>query len=102
MPAFDAPTGCAYLQMLRSQIDESLTSGGEYVEAIFTHREIFSAQPAVHRDCAKGFTDIAAVLEKRAWKADWESNPDAQGMLMSETEAVSAFRYEAWVIANSM
>lgn len=88
--------------MLRSQIEEHQNTGGEYVEAIFTHREIFSAHPAVHRECAKGFTDLAAVLEKRAWKADWESNPSAESTLMSETEAVSAFRYEAWVIANSM
>ncbi|KAF5317202.1 hypothetical protein D9611_004012 [Ephemerocybe angulata] len=84
--------GCAYLQMIRSQIDEYPTTGGEYVEAIFTHREILSALPAAHRDCARGFTDIAVVLEKRAWRADRDA----------DTEAVSAFRHEAWVIANTI
>lgn len=97
----EGPFGCAYLQTIRSQIDQSdsavlaaggfPTTGGEYVEAIFTHREIFSAHPVAHRDCARGFSDIAGLLEKRAWRADREA----------DTEAVGAFRYEAWVIANS-
>ncbi|EFI28131.1 hypothetical protein CC1G_14158 [Coprinopsis cinerea okayama7 len=84
--------GCAYLQAIQSQIDNYPTTGGEYVEAIFTHREIFAAHPVAHRDCARGFSDIASVLEKRAWRADREA----------DVEAVSAFRHEAWMVANSL
>jgi hypothetical protein len=73
-------------------MDEFQTTGGEYVETIFTHREIFAVHPVAHRDCARSFSDIASVLERRAWRADRDS----------DTEAVAAFRYEAWVIANAM
>ncbi|TFK23168.1 hypothetical protein FA15DRAFT_705725 [Coprinopsis marcescibilis] len=84
--------GCAYLQAIRSQIEEFQTTSGEYVETIFTHREMFYAHPSAHRDCARGFSDIAYILEKRAWRADRES----------DMEAVSTFRHEAWMVANSL
>ncbi|KAF8806551.1 hypothetical protein BYT27DRAFT_7102218, partial [Phlegmacium glaucopus] len=82
--------GCAYLQSIRSQLEEYPTTGGEYLDAIFTHREILHSYPAVHRDCARGFSDLAYLLEKRAWRSDREA----------DTEAVTAFRYEAWVTAS--
>lgn len=83
--------GCAYLQAIRSQLEDYPTTGGEYLDAIFTHREIFHSYPTVHRDCARGFSDLAYLLEKRAWRSDREADIDA----------VTAFRHEAWVIASS-
>ena len=117
-PAADAPPpcGCALLQWLRDQLAEGryATTGGDYLETIFTHREAFLAYPPAHRACARGFTDLARALEVRAWTArdswrevvEWhgapaaseavEPRPDWEG----DSEAVVAFRHEAWVIAN--
>lgn len=55
------------------------------------HREAFYAFPPGHRTCAVGFSEIAKVLETRAWRADRDA----------DQEAVVAFRNEAWIIANS-
>lgn len=85
----DGHYGCAYLQAIQTQLDTYPTTGGDYLEAIFTHREIFSAFPEAHRSCARGFSDIAYALEHRAWRADRDA----------DSEAVSAFRHEAWMIA---
>ncbi|SJK97968.1 uncharacterized protein ARMOST_01224 [Armillaria ostoyae] len=84
--------GCAYLQALQAQLDNYPTTGGEYLEAIFTHREILSAYPGAHQLCAQGFSDLAYALEQRAWRADREA----------DTEAVVAFRHEAWMIASTL
>ncbi|PBK86865.1 hypothetical protein ARMGADRAFT_469984 [Armillaria gallica] len=84
--------GCAYLQALQAQLDSYPTTGGEYLEAIFTHREILSSYPGAHQLCAQGFSDLAYALEQRAWRADREA----------DTEAVVAFRHEAWMIASTL
>jgi len=84
--------GCAYLQVIQSQMLDYPTTGGEYLDAIFTHREILFSYPPAHEECARAFTDIAYLLEKRAWRADREA----------DMEAVTAFRHEAWVIASSL
>jgi len=84
--------GCAYLQALRTQLDHYPTTGGEYLEAIFTHREVFYSHPPGHRSCARGFSDIACALEKRAGRADRDA----------DAEAAVAFRHEAWVIAAAL
>ena len=83
--------GCAYLKILQGQIalDGYPTTGGDYLEAIFTHREIFTSFPPSHQDCARAFSDMAFTLERRAWRADRDA----------DTEAVAAFRHEAWMIA---
>ncbi|KAI9062437.1 hypothetical protein FKP32DRAFT_1593592 [Trametes sanguinea] len=99
VPQPPPPCGCAYLQALHGQIHAGsyATTGGDYLEAIFTHREAFYAYPPGHRGCAVGFSDLARDLEMRelswgkAWRADWEG----------DSEAAAAFRHEAWVIANS-
>ncbi|KAF8633279.1 hypothetical protein AX17_004454 [Amanita inopinata Kibby_2008] len=83
--------GCAYLQSIQAQLDSYATTGGGYLEAIFTHREILAAYPAAHQHCSRAFSDIAYALEQRAWRADREA----------DSEAVAAFRHEAWVIAAS-
>ncbi|KAH9912521.1 uncharacterized protein B0H18DRAFT_889847 [Fomitopsis serialis] len=87
------PCGCALLQWLRGQLQEGqyATTGGDYLEIIFTHREAFHAFPDGHRTCAIGFSDIAMDLERREMRPDRESDP----------EAAAAFRHEAWVIASS-
>jgi hypothetical protein len=73
-------------------MEDYQTTGGEYLEAIFTHREILSTYPAAHRECARAFSDLAYSLETRAWRADREA----------DSEAVSTFRHETWVIASSL
>jgi hypothetical protein len=83
--------GCAYLQAIRTQLEDYPTTSGEYLDVILTHREILHSYPAVHHDCARGFSDLACLLEKRPWRSDRDS----------DIEAVTAFRHEAWVIAAS-
>ncbi|KII95671.1 hypothetical protein PLICRDRAFT_26060 [Plicaturopsis crispa FD-325 SS-3] len=85
----DIPNGCAMLQAVRAQLDEYTTTGGEYFDVIFMHRDCFAAYPPAHRTCAIAYTDIARAMEQRAWRADRDA----------DTEAVTAFRYEAWMIA---
>ncbi|KAI0827988.1 hypothetical protein BC628DRAFT_1317420 [Trametes gibbosa] len=93
------PCACAYLQALRGQINAGsyATTGGDYLEAIFTHREAFFAFPPGHRGCAIGFSELAQDLDGRqlpqvdGWRADWDG----------DSEAAAAFRHEAWVIANA-
>ena len=85
-------TGCAYLQAVQAQLEWFPTTGGEYLEAIFTHREVFRAHPSAHRSCARGFSDLAKALEARPCRADRDS----------DAEAAIAFHHEAWVIASSL
>ncbi|KAJ7169075.1 hypothetical protein C8R43DRAFT_982173 [Mycena crocata] len=82
--------GCAYLQSIQSQLDSFPTTGGEYIESIFTHRQIFFAYPGGHRCCARAFSDLACSLQRREWRADREA----------DMEAVTAFHYEAQFIAS--
>jgi len=86
------PCGCAYLRAVRHQLEWGSypTTGGEYLDAIFTHREILFSQPAAHQDCARAFSDLAGMLEKRAWRSDADA----------DSEAMVAFRHEAWVVAS--
>ncbi|PSR72732.1 hypothetical protein PHLCEN_2v11427 [Hermanssonia centrifuga] len=88
-----APSGCALLRQILEQLssDRFPTTGGDYLETIFTHREVFRAFPQGHRECAVSFSDLANYLERREWRADRDS----------DAEAVAAFRHEAWVIANA-
>lgn len=91
-PAGEEVYGCAYLQMIREQLNNYPTTGGEYLDAIFTHREILCAYPVAHRNCARAFSDLAYSIEQRAWRADRDA----------DTEAVTAFRHEAWMIASTL
>jgi len=68
------------------------TSCGEYLELIFIHREAFAALPSAHVGCSAGFSALARALELRAWRADRDA----------DTEAVAAFRHEAWMVAAWM
>jgi hypothetical protein len=88
----EPPRGCAYLRAIWHQLEWGSypTTGGEYLDAIFTHREILFAQPAAHPDCARAFSNLAGMLEERAWRSDRDA----------DSEAVAAFRHEAWVVAS--
>lgn len=77
--------GCAYLQAIHDQLESYPTTNGEYLEALFTHREIFAAFPSGHRTCVNGMLALAAALESREWRTDRDE----------DYEAVSAFRHEA-------
>ncbi|KAI0317184.1 hypothetical protein OF83DRAFT_1122799 [Amylostereum chailletii] len=68
------------------------TTCGAYLELIFTHREAFNACPRSHEGCPAGFSALARALELRAWRADRDA----------DTEAVAAFRHEAWMVAAWM
>ncbi len=85
-------TGCAYLQAIQAQLESYPTTNGEYLEAIFTHREILSAFPPGHKDCAHGLNVLASALEARAWRADRDA----------DSEAVAAFRHEAQMTATAL
>ncbi|PCH36540.1 hypothetical protein WOLCODRAFT_108823 [Wolfiporia cocos MD-104 SS10] len=87
------PCGCALVQAIRGQMCTGgyPTTGGEYLETIFTHREALYTYPDGHRTCAIGFTDLAMDLERREMRADRDA----------DAEAAAAFRHEAWVIASS-
>ena len=83
------PPPCALLQAIAHQFEQYATTSGEYLELIFTHREAFSSCPRGHEGCPAGFTALAHALERRAWRADRDA----------DTEAVAAFRHEAWMTA---
>ncbi|KAJ7496888.1 hypothetical protein FB451DRAFT_1209132 [Mycena latifolia] len=89
-PSEPSYQGCAYLQCIQSQLDSFPTTGGEYIESIFTHRQIFFAFPGGHRCCARAFSDLACSLQRREWRADRDA----------DMEAVTAFHYEAEFIAS--
>jgi hypothetical protein len=96
-PAAAAPVQpCALLAALTRSYDpdadELQTSCGEYLELIFIHREAFAARPAAHAGCSAAFSALARALELRAWRADRDA----------DTEAVAAFRHEAWMVAAWM
>ena len=91
------PAPCALLEALTRSYDpdaaeELQTSCGEYLELIFIHREAFAARPSAHAGCSAGFSALARALELRAWRADRDA----------DTEAVAAFRHEAWMVAAWM
>ncbi|KAI0263846.1 hypothetical protein BC834DRAFT_971195 [Gloeopeniophorella convolvens] len=87
---------CALLEALTGfydpEAEQVQTTCGEYLELIFMHREAFAARPAAHTGCSAGFSALARALELRAWRADRDA----------DTEAVAAFRHEAWMVAAWM
>ncbi|KAI0090710.1 hypothetical protein BDY19DRAFT_887032 [Irpex rosettiformis] len=84
--------GCGLLQAIQDQLcsDSYPTTAGAYLEVIFTHREMLYACPQLHRGCAVGFSELAAMLDRRQWRADREG----------DGEAASAFRHEAGLTAH--
>ncbi|KAK7691794.1 hypothetical protein QCA50_005197 [Cerrena zonata] len=91
-PASRDPSGCGYLQHIHTQLQSGQynTTGGDYLETIFTHREALFAYPHAHRTCSLGFVDLAGLLEAREWRADREG----------DSEAVAAFRHEAVMVGS--
>lgn len=89
------PEPCALLQNIiglydpAEELENFPTTCGEYLELLFTHRELFSACPHAHTGCPAGLTQLAHALELRAWRADREC----------DSEAVAAFRHESWQVA---
>lgn len=85
-------SGCAFLQAVQAQMDTFPDSGSQYLETVFTHREIFMSHPTAHPQCSRGFSDMAYTLEQQAWKEE----------RAADNVAVAAFRHEAWSIAASL
>ncbi|KZV66455.1 hypothetical protein PENSPDRAFT_689018 [Peniophora sp. CONT] len=89
------PEPCALLQSIiglydpAEELEDFPTTCGEYLELLFTHRELFSACPHAHTGCPAGLAQLARALELRAWRADREC----------DAEAVAAFRHESWQVA---
>lgn len=86
--------GCGLLQAILAQLfsDRYPTTGGEYLELIFTHREMLYAYPQAHRDCALAFSEVADRIERRQWRADREG----------DGEAAVAFRHEVALVAHTV
>ncbi|KAL1756648.1 hypothetical protein FB107DRAFT_273650 [Schizophyllum commune] len=82
--------GCAFLQVVQQQLQNYATTNGEYLEAIFTHRQMYMLSPSAHAECAHAFTELAGALEQRAWRADRDA----------DAEAVAAFRHESWLMGG--
>lgn len=84
--------GCGLLQAIQDQLcsDSYPTTAAAYLEVIFTHREVLYACPQLHRGCAMGFSELAAMLDRREWRADREG----------DGEAAAAFRHEAGLTAH--
>ncbi|EGN91879.1 hypothetical protein SERLA73DRAFT_191898 [Serpula lacrymans var. lacrymans S7.3] len=66
------------------------TTGGAYLDTLFTHRALFGAFPPAHAGCAVALSEIARALEVRAWRADRDA----------DAEAIVAFRCEALSVAS--
>ena len=94
-PTASAPRlcGCGLLQYTQEQVasDRFPTTGGDYLDTLFTHRDMYRAFPQGHQECVIALNDLARSIELRAWRADRDS----------DYEAVAAFRNEAWLIANA-
>ncbi|KAF8176533.1 hypothetical protein BJ912DRAFT_698013 [Pholiota molesta] len=70
--------GCVYLQTIQAQLQAQgyPTTGGEYLDTIFTHREILFSYPSAHLECARALSDLAyhwrrgrgEQIERRIWK----------------------------------
>jgi len=99
------PAPCAFLGTLTHSYDPDAaadadnseeaqvqTTCGEYLDLILIHRELFAAHPPAHVGCSAAFTALARSLELRAWRADRDA----------DTEAIVAFRHEAWMVAAWM
>ncbi|KAH9174961.1 hypothetical protein EDB89DRAFT_2067116 [Lactarius sanguifluus] len=74
-----SPAPCAFLQALTHWYDPDA-------------EQAFAARPASHTGCSAAFSALARSLELRAWRADRDA----------DTEAVAAFRHEAWMVAAWM
>jgi hypothetical protein len=86
-----SPHGCSFLRSVQSHLEEYPTTGGAYIEILFSHREAAAAFPRWHvrRSCVRGFSELAEALVRREWRADREE----------DEEAATSFRYEAMRIA---
>lgn len=92
-PSIDTLNGCRLLQYVQHCLHSGTyqTCSGDYLETIFTHREVSLAYPEGHRQCAIGFSELASELEAREWRADRDHDGDA----------VQAFRHEAQWVAHA-
>ncbi|KAA1470389.1 hypothetical protein DENSPDRAFT_879673 [Dentipellis sp. KUC8613] len=94
----ETPSCCGLLKSITSQYetyegtDDYATTAGAYLDLILIHRELFATAPREHEGCPAAFTALAHALEHRAWRADRDA----------DTEAVAAYRHEAWMIAAWM
>jgi len=96
-PPHSLPEPCALLQAIigvydpttEDELDHFPTTCGEYLDLLFTHRELFTAAPSTHTGCPAGLTRLARALELRAWRVDREC----------DSEAIAAFRHESWQIS---
>jgi hypothetical protein len=85
-----SPNGCPYLQAIRGQLAAGIAGGtsGEYLDTIFTHRELLLANPSAHMGCAEEFERLASCLEARP-RWSWQSH-----QARADGEAARAYREE--------
>ena len=84
------PFGCPLLLSINYHIETYPTTGGAYLDTIFTHRALLHASPREHGGCSRAFSDLSRKIDDREWRADRES----------DQEAVAAFLYEAMMVAS--
>ena len=84
------PFGCPLLLSIHYHIEAFPTTGGAYLDTIFTHRALLHAFPRGHEQCGRAFSDLARKIDDREWRADRES----------DQEAVTAFLQEAMTIGT--
>jgi hypothetical protein len=90
-PISHVPAGCAFLQAVRSQLTTYMDIvTNDYAEAIFTHRALFTADPAGHSACAAGFAGLAVCVESSSnLAAPNRGYVEAANAFRSEGEALS-------------
>ena len=84
------PFGCPLLLSIHYHIEAYPTTGGAYIDTIFTHRALLHASPREHEGCARALSDLARKIDDREWRVDRES----------DQEAVTAFLHEAMMVAT--
>jgi len=84
------PFGCPLLLSIYYHLEAYPTTGGAYLDTIFTHRALLHSSPREHEWCARALSDLARKIDDREWRADRES----------DQEAVAAFLHEAMTMAT--
>jgi len=84
------PFGCPLLLSIHYHIEVFPTTGGAYLDTIFTHRTLFHASPRDHEQCGRAFSDLARQLDDREWRADRESDQEAVAAFLQEAMSMGS------------
>ena len=85
------PFGCPLLLSIHYHIEAYPTTGGAYLDTIFTHRALLHASPREHEGCARALSDLAKKIDDREWRADRDSDQEAVIAFLLEAMTVGSF-----------